>query len=422
MKLIIFTLIICLHCWCADGQVPESLSVTDCYVAARQNYPLVRQLELIAKSTAYSVENAATGYLPQANINGQLSYQSDVTKIPLQLPGIDMPQMSKGQYKIFAEASQLIYDGGMIRQQQKMAVANAATASQKLEVELYQLQDRINQLFFGILLITGQLQQNDLIRKDIQLGIDKASVAVVNGSGLKSSVSVLKAELMKVNQRGIEQQFARKSYLDMLGLFINKTIPENIQLVNPTPTVTGSEITRPELKWFEDQKTGLDVQEMAVGIKNRPKFGAFAQAGVGRPGLNMLSNGSDPFAIAGIKMSWPLTGWYTAKKDKAIIELNRKAVDLQKETFLLNTNIQLKQQDRELQKLNELLKSDDEIIALRVSVKKVSAVQLENGAVSTSDYLREVNAEDQARQNKLLHEIQLITGQYQKQMTTGIKY
>lgn len=427
MKSIFFTFIICFIRFCASAQL---LSVEDCYKAARQNYPLVQQLELISKSTGYSIENAAKGYLPQINVNGQISYQTDVTKVPLQLPGMNIPEMDKGQYRIFAEANQILYDGGAIKLQQKLGRVNGAIEAQKLEVELYKLEERINQLFFGVLFITEQLQQNDLIKKDIQLGIDKANIAVANGSGLKSSVSMLKAELLKVEQRGIEQRYSRKGFLDMLSLFINKTLPENIKLLKPdmkllkpeAEPLAFAQIRRPELKLYDEHLSGLDEQERSIGVKNRPKFSAFLQGGIGKPALNMLSTGTEPFAIGGLKMSWPLSGLYTLKKEKAIVDVNRKSIGLQKETFLLNTNIQLKQQHAELEKLRELTASDEEIIALRAGVKKVSAVQLENGAINTSDYLRDVNAEDQARQTRLLHEIQLIIAEYNIQNTTGIKY
>jgi outer membrane protein TolC len=426
MKSIFFTFIICFIRFYASAQL---LSVEDCYKAARQNYPLVKQLELISKSTSYSIENAVKGYFPQVSVNGQISYQTDVTKIPVQLPGMNIPEMDKDQYRIFAEANQILYDGGAIKLQQKLAKVNGAIETQKLEVELYKLQERINQLFFGVLFITEQLEQNDLIKKDIQLGIDKANTAVANGTALKSSVNVLKAELLKVEQRGIEQRYSRKGFLDMLSLFINKTLPENVKLLKPDVKLLKpeaepafAEIDRPELKLYQEQLSGLDEQERSIVVKNRPKFSAFLQGGLGKPALNMLSTSTEPFAIGGLKMSWPLSGLYTLKKEKAIVDVNRKSIGLQKETFLLNTNIQLKQQDAELQKLRELMSSDEEIIALRASVKKVSALQLENGAINTSDYLRDVNAEDQARQMRLLHEIQLIIAQHNKQNTTGIKY
>lgn len=419
MKSIFFTIIICFVIYQTNAQGQEKLSIEECYTLTRQNYPLVKQAELISKTAAYSIENASKGYLPQFNISGQASYQSAVTKIPIQLPGMNIPELSKDQYRLSAEGTQVLFDGGVIKQQKEAISANASVENQKLEVELYKLKERINQLFFGILLIDAQLKQNELLKKDIQLGIDKAKATVANGTAFKSSLNILKAELLKVNQKSIEQQFTRKGYLDVLGLFINKVLTENVVLQKPASPVLQTEIRRPELSLYEQQRKSLDVKEQAIAARNLPKFNLFLQGGVGRPALNMLNNAAEPFAIGGLRMSWPLSGFYTSKKEKAIININRKEIDLQKESFLLNTNFVVKQQESEIDKQTNLLTSDDQIIALRASVKETSAAQLENGVINTSDYLREVNAEDQARESKIIHEIQLLMAQYNRQTTTG---
>ena len=143
------------------------------------------------------------------------------------------------------------------------------------------------------------------------------------------------------------------------------------------------------------------------------------QAGVGRPALNMPSNDNQSYYIGGLRLSWSLSGFYTIKKEKALLDLNQQTIDLQRETFLFNTNFTLKQQNSEINKYNSLLLTDGQIVALRTSVKTAAAAQLENGVINTNDYMREVNAEDQARQNKIIHEIQLLMAQYAQQNTTG---
>lgn len=419
MKLKFLTIIICFCGFQMKAQVPLQLSIEECYLLARQNYPLLKQAELISKAASYSIENAAKGYLPQLNINGQASYQSAVTKVPIQLPGVAIPEPGKDQYRLTAEGTQVLFDGGTINQQKQGIAANAAVEAQKLEVELYKLRERIDQLFFGILLIDEQLRQNDLLKKDIQLGIDKTKATIANGTAFKSSLNVLKAELLKVGQKTTELKFTRRGYMDVLGLFIRKEPGENTVLVKPVQLVLKNEIRRPELALYERQRKSLDVREQAIAARNLPKFNVFLQGGVGKPALNMLSNSAEPFAIGGLRMSWPLSGFYTGKKERAIVEINRKEIDVQKENFLLNTSFAIKQQDAEIEKQNNLLTADEEIIALRKSVKETSAVQLENGVINTNDYLREVNAEDQARQSKIIHEIQLLMVQYNKQNTMG---
>jgi outer membrane protein TolC len=286
-------------------------------------------------------------------------------------------------------------------------------------VELYKLKDRINQLFFGILFINEQLRQNELLKKDLQLGIDKAKANVANGTAFKSSLNVLIAEQLKVNQKATELKFTRKGYLDVLSLFIHKQLPADLVLIKPLTPAVQQQVSRPELNLYGKQLKSLDIKEKSVSARNLPKFNLFLQGGIGKPALNMLNNALEPFAIGGLRMSWSLTGFYTSKGEKAIIKVSRREIDLQKENFLLNTDFTVKQQDAEIGKQIELLESDDEIITLRAGIKETSAVQLQNGVINTSDYLREVNAEDQARLSKILHEIQLLMAQYNKKTTIG---
>lgn len=399
----------------------QTLTIRSAYQLARQNYPMVRQLEIIEKTKDYSVSNAAKGYLPQLNVQGQATYQSAVTefKLPVAIPGVEFPSISKDQYKVFGEVSQTIYDGGNIRTQVRSHEANAQVESHKLEVELYKLNERVNQLFFGILMLDEQLKQNELLKGDINLGIGKVQALIDNGTAFKSNASTLKAELLKAGQRGIDLNATRKAYLEMLGLLTGLSLGDSAVLERPAElTLTGG-VNRPELRLYEAQNRSLDIQSQLIDVRNRPKLNFFFQGGYGRPALNILNNGFDPYYITGVRLNWSLSGLYTVQKDRELVRNNREAVELQKQTFLLNTNVVARQQNAELDRLRQLLAADDEIIALRESIKKSSAAQLENGVINTSDFLREVNAEDQARQNRIVHGIQLLMSEYSLGNTLG---
>ncbi|MEO8769478.1 MAG: TolC family protein [Ferruginibacter sp.] len=403
----------------ANAQTAGRLTIDECYTLSKQNYPLIRQLELIDKTTAYNIQNASKGFLPQIAINGQASYQSAVTEIPIKIPGVNTPEVSKDQYKIYADVNQSIYDGGVIKLQQQSQKTNGEVERQKVEIELYKLKDRINQLFFAVLIIDEQVDQNELLKKDIQLGINKAEAAIANGTALKSTANVLKAEWLKADERTIELKATRKGYIDMLGLFINRPLDENTNLTKPVYTAQSQEINRPELKLYDLQNKSLDVQNKLLKAKNLPKIGLFLQGGYGRPSLNFLSNKFEPYYTTGLKISWPITGSYTTKNDKALVNINRRNIDLQKETFLLNTKLVIHQQDAEIEKFEKLVSTDSAIIDLRTSIKNASLAQLENGVATSNDYLREVNAEDQAKQARILHGLQLLMAQYNNQTTTG---
>jgi outer membrane protein TolC len=409
----------CLTATAVYSQTVNSLTIDSCYAMAKRNYPLVKQYALIEKSKEYSIDNANKNYLPQFNIAGQATYQSEVTKVPISIPNVSIPELNKDQYKLYGEVSQPITDLFTVKDQKELVKANSEIEEQKIEVELYKLKERINNLFFGLLLIDAQIQQTELLKKDIQSGIDKINTAIANGTALKSSADNLKAELLKANQRTIELKSNKKGYAAMLSLFVNQPILESTTLVKPNPQIISNIINRPELKMYDLQKKTFDVQSKLITAKNLPRFSLFFQGGLGRPALNMLSNDVKGYYMGGLRLNWSLTGFYTYNKEKKILALNQNSLDIQKDVFLFNTNLNLQQQNSEVTKMQELIETDNSIITLRESIKNTTKNQLENGTVTTNDYLTAVNAQDQAQQNLLLHQIQLLMAQYNYQTTSG---
>lgn len=380
MSLILTVMFLSLHT--ATAQNENELTIDSCYTKAKRNYPLVKQYDLIEKSKTYSLDNVSIGYLPQVSIGGQATYQSDVTQPTLNqnLPGA-LPifeTISKDQYKVYGEIVQPITDLFTLTNQKEMVEKNAEIDVQKLEVELYKLRGQIDQIYFGMLLIDEQVKQNEILKKDIQAGIDKTTAAIANGIALKSNLDLLKAEMLKANQRTIELKAGRQSYADMLALFIGQPVNGNTDIAKPAMPTFSPEINRPELEMFEKQKQIYDIQGNIVNSKNLPRFSLFFQSGMGRPALNMLSNDFDFFYIGGLRMNWSLTNFYTSNTEKKLLGFNQNSLDIQKETFLFNTNLVVKQQLNEITKIKELINTDSEIIALRESVKTTAQSQLAN--------------------------------------------
>ena len=399
----------------------SALTIQECYQLARKNYPLIKQRDLITKTKDYTVSNASKGYLPAFSVNGQATYQSAVTTFPFTIPikGFTLPQYSKDQYKIDGEVDQVIYDGGVTKNQKQTAEANEVIQQQSLEVELYALYDRVNQLFFGALLIDEQLKQNDLLKLDVKNGIDKTKALVANGTAFRSSVDELQAQLLQTDQSRIELLASKKAYLDMLSVFISRPVDDDTIIEKPAAPMMTDSISRPELLSYEYQKKTYDLQNDLLKSQLLPKLGLFVQGGYARPGLDPLSNNFQWYYIGGLKLSWNFASLYTLKNQRRILDIGKQTLDIQKETFLFNTNLTQKQQNADITKYQQLMKTDDQIIAMRESVKKAASAQLENGVLSAHDYITQVNAEDQARQNLILHEMQLLQDQYSYQNTVG---
>lgn len=402
------------------AQEVQVLNLSRAYELAEKNYPVTKQSKLIDRTATINIENLSKGYLPQVTLSGQATYQSDVTKVPVTLPGVSIETPSRDQYKLVADINQLIYDGGVIRQQKAIQQLTANVDQQKVQVELYQLRGRINQLYLSVLYLDEQLKQAGLVKADLQTGMERVQAQVNNGTAFRSNLNVLKAESLKADQRIIELKASRKGLLETLALFLGQPLGENAILEKPTVAYTGqAEITRPELKLYKDQSNLLASQNNLIRSRNLPKASLFAQGGYGRPGLNVLTNQFDFYYIGGVRLNWSLSGFYTKKKEKELVKINQQVVGIQQETFLLNTNTELKQQQSEVEKLQQLVATDGDIIDLRVQVKDAAKSQLENGVITANDYLREVNAEDQARQTRITHQLQLLQAQINYQTISG---
>ncbi len=404
-----------------NSSAQEPLSLQKAYELAQQNYPMIKQRDLIKQSKDITIDNLSKGFLPQFNLSGQATYQSEVTQVKIPIPGVTVNPLDKDQYKILADINQLIYDGGVIKEQKNIQQLNEEAEQQKVEVEMYKLKERINQLFLGVMFLDEQLKQVDLIKTDLNTGAKKVEAQVNNGVAFKSNLNVLKAEILKADQRMIELKATRKGLTDVLGLFINQTLPENIQLEKPVveSVVVINEIQRPELKLFSTQEKLIGGQLKLIDSKNKPKASMFVQGGYGKPGLNFLKNEFAFFYTTGLRLNWNFGGLYTKQNEKKLVEINQQSVNVQKDVFLLNTNTQLKQQQSEIEKLLKLIAADNEIIDLRIKVKDAAKAQLENGVITANDYLREVNAEDQSRQSLITHQVQLLQAQINYQTISG---
>lgn len=393
----------------------------DCYKKAKENYPLIKRYELIEKSRDFNLSNAVKGYLPQVSLSAKASYQSEVTKIPVSVPGLDIKGLSKDQYSATVDVTQSIWDGGVISAKKEAANASANVDQKQLDVDLYTINDRVNQLYFGILLLDAKIKQNDLLQEELERNYNQISSYIANGVANQSDLDAIKVEQLKAKQNKVQLESSRKSYIDMLGTLIGENIKDNAILQKPTGNelIIPNQINRPELDLFEARLNNLEVQKKTIKTGYMPKLGLFVTGGYGKPGLNMLESDFSPYYIGGIRLSWNFGSLYTQKNDRRLIETNQNSIFIQRETFLFNTNLETIQDQDEITKNRDLLKYDDEIIYLRNNVKKAAESKVANGILTVTDLLREINSEDMAKQDKIQHEIELLLSIYNLKFTTN---
>ena len=407
----------------AQDQQKRSLTLEQCYQLAETNYPLTRQRELIRKTREYNLSNIAKSVYPQLDVNGTGTYQSAVTNIeipPINGYKINIPPVPKDQYKIYGEVSQTLTGFGINRQRREISSTDAAIQEANLNTDLFQLKDRINNLFFGTLLFDDQIAQNELTAQDIRTGLNRVRAAIANGTDFRSSADKLQAQLLKTEQRSVELRESKTAYTDMLALFINQPVDTNTTLVRPdAPTLTDS-IRRPELQSYDLQLQSYDQQMRLTRLNLHPQVSAFFQGGYGKPNpVNFLSTQWSPYYLTGLRLTWSIGNSYTYKKDRLVNSNNQEMVKAQKNTFLFNTTQTMHQESSDIRKYKLLVQSDDEIVRLRESVSKASQAQLENGVINTNDYLQDINATAVARQERVVHQIQLLMAQYDYKTTSG---
>ena len=409
----------------------QGLAVETCQEKAKANYPLVKQYGLIEQTAKYNIDNANKGYLPQLTLSAKITYQSDVTQIPSSLGTVlsslthqpfSFPSLPKDQYQALLEATQVIWDGGVISTQNKITKAGAEVEKQKLEVDLYTLNDRVNQLFFGILLLDEQLKQTEILKNDLKTSYDRVAAYKTNGVAVQADLDAIKVEQLNTDQRTSDIQNTIKTYCLMLSALTKLDINEKTELKKPEidwSTLKNVNVHRPEISLFDAQGKLYDNQKNLILSANRPKVGAFVQGGYGQPGLNMFTIGFSPFYVGGVRFSWNISNLYSQKANLIKLDLSKKAVDVQKETFLFNNDLVTKQQQNEIEKLQSTVTNDNEIIRLRQNIKSATNARLDNGTASVSDLVRDLNAENQAKQLKSLHEIQLLMNVYQLKNNTN---
>ena len=395
-----------------SASASAQVTLERCYDSARANYPVIRQFDLLERTEQFTLENIKRSFLPQLNLSARASWQSDVTKLPFEMPGMNIEWMEQDQYQLVLELKQLVYDGGMVRARREWQKARTAADRQQAEVELYALHQRIDQVYFGILLQNAQHKQMQLLLEQLQKSLEQVQAFLKRGVVCPADVDAVQVELRTVEQSVRSLETSRKAYCEVLSLLTGMDSLRAEALVTPAVTESGSEILRPELQLFARQKNMLLAQKETTRAGIRPTLGLFMQGGYGDPGLNMLKGGFSPYYIAGVQLSWNIGKLYTLKNERRLIDEQMSQVDIQQSTFLLNTRAEAIQARRNIERIRDEIQADEDIIRMRGQILESAQARVANGTLSVLEMLRMVLEKEQACQNKAIHEVELLQARY----------
>jgi len=396
------------------------LTIERCQELARANYPLIQRYNIIGKSAEYSLSNAGKGYLPQFQLSARATYQSEVTALPMQIPGFQF-DLPKDQYLASLDISQTLWDGGISQAQKQLISAGETVEQEQLKVDVYTLEKRVNQLFFGILLWDAQLAQNQTLQAELQRSCTMVEAYIQNGVANQADLDAVTVERLKVQQLYQQLLSGRKAYMDMLEAMMGQNIESSTVLVKPNPDTIfiTNRINRPEIKLFDAQIQLFETQKNAITAAYMPRFNLFVQGGYGRPGLNMLDKDFAPFFIGGIRMAWNFGALYTQKNDRLKLSLNQQNTSIHREVFLYHMNLEISQQNNQIERIRKMMLYDDEIITLRENIRRAAEVKVAGGTLSVTELMRELHAEHLAKQEKMTHEIELLTAIYDLKYSTN---
>lgn len=388
--------------------IAQSLTIDECVEKAQANYPAVKQYKLIEQSRNYSMANATKGWLPQIGVSaGAYGFTDIIDNDLLNMMGVDMENyLLNGSITL----SQNIYDGGQISTSKRITQAQAEVERRQLDVTMYEIDEKVQQIFFGILMIDEQIEQNRLLQEDLSISYNSVESMMKGGIANQSDLDAIKVEQVKARQQLGSLQSSRKAYVRMLGIFIGEPLDERCTLQTPSPSMTTirfwSEdlILRPELTYYSAQERLLDEQRKRLNSDLRPTLSAFATGMIHNSVTDMINNG---ILVGGLSLSWNIGALYTRKNDIQKLNLQRLTIASNRETFLFNNRLQNEDSNGAIENLKTQIGQDDEIVSLRESIRSKSEKKVESGTESVNEMLRDINAVSQARQQKALHEIQL---------------
>ncbi|MCF8370996.1 MAG: TolC family protein [Bacteroidales bacterium] len=383
----------------------EKIELFDLFSQAKQNHPLKKQADLYQKQSGLNQQALKKNYYPQLNLNGQMSYQSDVTEINIPVPGIALPEIAKDQYKLNLDASQLIYDGGINQSQQKLEELKSLAMKTGVDVELYKVYDQVSNMYFGILLIDENQKAIDESLKELNKRIEVAEAAVQNGVITRNNLDKLKASKLQLDAKQIELKYKRTGLLKSLSQLTGQEYSTEIRLDYPKENKTlPTGFARPEHQLFANQQA-LNREQIDLQQKTRlPKAYAFGQAGYGRPGYNMFTEDFDDYYMIGLKLSWNIYDWGQTRDRKDALAIEQDIINNKKEAFDLNLKIVQGNYLTELEKLDALMLNEAQIVQMQQEILERTSAELDNGTITSVDYLSDLNnfAQSNIRLNTLM--------------------
>lgn len=373
----------------------DTVSLRDLHAAAIARDPRTGSSVLMRAASARRDEVIARDRFADPVVGGQLTHQSDVTAVPIRLPGSDIPAPPFTRYQLTLELDQPLYDAGAVTARRAVERARTDEADADLHTRLYGLTAEVNAAVFTLLL---QQAQDDALRETdavLVQRLSEARVRVREGAALARDTSLLVAERLRLDeQRAVvasRQQVARRQLRALTG----RELPGRIAL----PTLQSLDAidrasrdhaiprTRPEFTRFEATRVRLAEEVRASAVEGRPRVSAFLQTGLGRPGLNQLRPDTDAYYLAGVRVSWRPFARRNVHDNTEALRAQQRITQLEEQAFAEQLARATLSDISELERLEAQVQRDSALVQARTEVARVARLELDEGTITTAQWI-----------------------------------
>ena len=393
----------------------DTITLSQCYKEAENNNPVLHELGKQHEIFLLKKNNITTHWLPEITFNSTLMYSSEVIDFSgitksMPIPGLTFPEASHDQYKINIDIKQAVFDGFASVRSKEVEEAVLKQKLHNISLSQYQLRETINKLYFSVFLWDKKISLAQIFREELGKKLSELQSAVENGVILEENCFILQAEQIKVSQQIAALHVQRNASLSLLSLYTGLPLDSASVFVLPDISVKENPlIVRLEKKSFPLQKNTLNAQKKLLTSSRIPRaFGTFSLGYGNPPGNNFMRDEFDFYITTGLGIQWKIIDWNYVKRKKAILDQQSQILSIKETEFDRTITAALQNQFAEIKQLELAVISDKELISIREKIAGIVAVKLTNGTINSTEYLSELNAEKQAKNNYEVHQIQLI--------------
>lgn len=399
----------------------QNISLDSCISAARQNWPAFKKQMNIAEKRNLVKETLNKNYLPKLNLSGQASYQSEVITFPdvPSMPGF-FPELPLDNYNVEANLNQTIWDGGIVKSQKDVQMAQNDIEIQQLNVETYGLIGKINELYTNYLFFKTNEKILKLSMSQLDDNIKSVSSAVENGVILSSELDNIKAEKLKLQKELLNIQSAKQSIIETLNIITDLKLDTTYLFESPQPVTNTQSLARPEIQLLDAQISYSQASISKYKTNRMPKLMAFGKLGYGRPGFDPLTTDLHGYYMFGARFSWDVWDWNMTKKQKQQIKLQQQIIKDNKESVSRQIAMENSQYMVEVAKYEKQIELDNEIEILKKNVYLSAESKMKNGSITSTEYLKSFNEWKRALLTTEADKLRLLKAQINFQHSKGI--